>query len=319
MAKKFFIMENKKIAGPVSPEQLRKMAADGRLRTNTRVSADRKNWVPASRVKGLVFKGKNTRKTTAAIGKFKKNKDRSSDSSIIYKSLQRSGLADAKAKAAESVSARKFQKDEGKQVIDFIQNLPFVKIFYISTGVLISIALLYFIVSMWGISSSDAAQRQWYKATGAMDEFPLPSLERDWVLVKFSDTPNTGFRRIAYRKAGKSFQISYTLSAVETAGMSPLIVELRLEGGSLPPRTVKYQKASEKVPLLSGKAAEKSVVQRTSQVRWKVSEDTGGLEGVKVSLKAYMNFVQKGRTRPTLVTRTETFVIGHGGTTFSDM
>lgn len=55
MAQEWYIEAGGRVDGPVSTPDLRARAADGRLAPTDRVSTDRVKWVPAEKVKGLVF------------------------------------------------------------------------------------------------------------------------------------------------------------------------------------------------------------------------------------------------------------------------
>lgn len=55
MAQQFYIAQDDSVSGPVSPRDLREMARDGRIHSDTHVSLDGRKWIRASAIKELVF------------------------------------------------------------------------------------------------------------------------------------------------------------------------------------------------------------------------------------------------------------------------
>ncbi len=54
---RYWVMAGRKLAGPFSSRELRRMAEQGSLKPADRISKDRSHWTPAAEVKGLVFGG----------------------------------------------------------------------------------------------------------------------------------------------------------------------------------------------------------------------------------------------------------------------
>lgn len=55
MAQQFWVKTSQRVTGPLSPQQLKELAARGTLKPHHQISTDRQKWVPAARVKGLRF------------------------------------------------------------------------------------------------------------------------------------------------------------------------------------------------------------------------------------------------------------------------
>ena len=55
MSQQWYVRTRKGHAGPFSATRLRKLAEEGKVRPDSQLSLDLATWVPASRVRGLVF------------------------------------------------------------------------------------------------------------------------------------------------------------------------------------------------------------------------------------------------------------------------
>lgn len=315
MAKKFYIRQQQKIAGPVSSEKLRALAREKRIQPNTRISVDKKNWVPASRVKGL-FTQKGDSSSPAGVGQLKKRKSDGRNDSSIIRTMSTSQLKDAREKAAASMSARQFQAKEGAQIIDRLLTFPYAKVGAGVFAFVVVVIIGYNILAFMNLSSEDELLAEWREFTGSGKSFALPTLEKDWTLVKLEPKPITGIRRIAYRVKDRKLDISLTMSGRRVAGMNLVLINITPEAEGWEKKVLKYRKASEGVELLTGREADLAVKQTTVTTSIKIPENITRPSGTIVSIQAYINLLPvnaKGNV-PRLFTYNDTFTIGEGKT-----
>ncbi len=316
MARKFYIKQQNKVAGPVSSEKLRALARDGRIQPNTRVSVDKKNWVPASRVKGL-FTQKNDSTTPAGVGKLKKRKvgGGNSDSSIV-RAMSTSQLKDAKEKAVASMSARQFNSSEGSKIIDRLLNFPYGKVAAGLFAIIFVFLIGYNIITWMNLSGEDKILAEWREFIGSGKSFALPTLEKDWTLVKLEPKPVTGIRRIAYRVKDRKLDISLTVCGRRVAGMNLVLVGIVPEGEGWEKKVLKYRKAAEGVELLTGREAELAVKQETVTATIDFPENISRPAGTRIAIQAYINLlpVNSKDNVPRLFTYKAAFTVGEGKT-----
>jgi hypothetical protein len=314
MAKKFYTKRQHDIAGPLSPDKMKALAKDGRIKPNTRVSIDKRTWVPASKVKGLFAAREETQ--THGVGRLKKRVGSTGNDSSIRRALSTSQLKEAREKAVASVSARQFQASEGAKIIDRLLNFPYVKVACGAFAIIVVVIIGYNIMAFTNMSSEDDVLAKWRKFSGSGKDFALPTLGKNWSLVKLEPKPITGIRRIAYCVNDRTLDISLTISGRRVAGMNLVLVQFVPQGDGWEKKVLKYRKASEGVEMLRGREADLAVKQETVYASIDLPDGISHPTGTRISIAAYVNLlpVNSKDNVPRLFTYKAAFVVGEGKT-----